>query len=121
MKIAISATEKDINSDINPRFGRAKYFLVYETETGSHEFKDNLQNMNAGQGAGIQTGQNICNWGAQAVITGHVGPKSFRVLSSAGIDIYLVNEAISLRAVVEKFKNEELQKTENADVEGHWV
>ncbi len=63
MKIAITAQEKELSSEVDLRFGRAKFLLVVDTETGDFEVHDNELNLNAVQGAGIQTGQNIANLG----------------------------------------------------------
>ena len=56
MKIAITAQDKEFSSDIDLRFGRAKYLIVVDTETGDFKPQDNSVNLNASQGAGIQTG-----------------------------------------------------------------
>jgi predicted Fe-Mo cluster-binding NifX family protein len=119
MKIVITAQGDSLESPLDPRFGRAKMFVLFDTETEKIEVIGNQQNMNAAQGAGIQSAQNVVRAGAQAVITGHCGPKAFRTLSAAGVSVYCssastVGEAVSL------FKNGELKKTETADVEGHW-
>jgi predicted Fe-Mo cluster-binding NifX family protein len=119
MKIAVTATNKDISSDVDPRFGRAKYFIVVDTETNESVAHDNAQNLNAAQGAGIQSAETVAGLGAQAVVTGNVGPKAFRVLNAAGIKIYLSNEG-TVADAVGKFKTGELKEASVANVEGHW-
>jgi len=37
MKIAISSTEPDLYSQVDPRFGRCLYFIVIELETMKFE------------------------------------------------------------------------------------
>lgn len=120
MKIALSAAGKNKTDMVDQRFGRASYFVVYDTETDSYTAFDNEQNLNAAQGAGIQSAQNVVKTGAEVVITGHTGPKAFKVLEAAGIPIYLA-PSVSLSEAVEKLKKGELKKIDNADVEGHWV
>ena len=44
MKIALTAREKNIDTEMDPRFGRAPFFVVYDTEWGSYSFIDNEQN-----------------------------------------------------------------------------
>ena len=79
----------NLDSTINHSFGRTKKFLVAESDTMEYELADNAQNLNAAQGAGIQSAQNVGETGAEAVITLHLGPKAFKVLSGAGgKDIY---------------------------------
>jgi len=119
MKIAISAQGKDTSSQTDPRFGRAKYFIVVDSETGAFVAHDNAQNLNAPQGAGIQAAKNISDFGAKVVVSGNVGPKAFAALSSAGIEVYTGAMGSVLEAL-NAFKAGTLNKNEKANVEGHW-
>jgi predicted Fe-Mo cluster-binding NifX family protein len=119
MKIAITATGKEMSSDVDPRFGRAKYFIVVDTESNESTAHDNAQNFNAAQGAGIQSGETVVRLGAAAVITGNVGPKAFRVLNAAGIKTCLCGR-MSVTDAAAKFKAGELTEATVANVEGHW-
>jgi predicted Fe-Mo cluster-binding NifX family protein len=88
MKIAISATGKDLDSAIDPRFGRASYFVIIDAESGNIvNVVDNLAAQDAVQGAGINAGTLIARSGAQAVLTGQVGPKAFGILQAGGIKV----------------------------------
>lgn len=78
MRIAITARGEQMQSPVDPRFGRAKWFVVIDTETGAFEAVDNKKNFDAAQGAGIQAGRNVAELRVEAVITGNVGPKSLR-------------------------------------------
>ena len=51
MKIAVTSTGKTLDSDIDPRFGRAAYFVIVDTETMDFEVKEN-DNIAAAGGAG---------------------------------------------------------------------
>ena len=119
MKIAISTAGAVLEDPIDSRFGRAPKFIIYDSADDSFELIDNAQNLNAAQGAGIQSAQNVAAYGVQAVITGHTGPKAFRVLNEAGIDVYYAKE-VSAGTAINLFLNGKLTKAENADVEGHW-
>ncbi len=120
MKIAISTSGSTLDAPLDPRFGRAVRFLVYDLEQKTFTLVDNEQNLNAAQGAGIQAAKTVVESGAQAVISGHCGPKAFTVLSAAGIAIYHCN-ADSIAAALEQHANGELQPAQDANVEGHWV
>ena len=120
MKLAITAQGMDLAAEVDPRFGRAKYFIVMDTETGSWSAVDNSMNLNAAQGAGIQAGRNVVNLGVQGVVTGHVGPKAFATLNSGGVRIY-TGATGTIAHAVEQFKSGRLSVTETADVEGHWA
>ncbi|HUS46721.1 MAG TPA: NifB/NifX family molybdenum-iron cluster-binding protein [Phycisphaerae bacterium] len=120
MKVVVTSQGTDLNSQVDPRFGRAKYFLVVDTDTGESEAHDNSQNLNALQGAGVQAGKNVTDLGAQAVITGHVGPRAFAALQAGGVRIY-VGASGTVQQAIEALKAGALQETSKANVEGHWA
>ena len=120
MKIAITAQEKELSGEIDLRFGRAKFLLIVDTEAGDFQVHDNELNLNAAQGAGIQTGQNIANLGVEAVITGNVGPNAFKTLNAANIKIFLA-EKQTVQEAIDLFKAGKLKEVDQANVEGHWV
>jgi predicted Fe-Mo cluster-binding NifX family protein len=119
MKIAISSQGTDLNASLDPRFGRAAGFIVFDDENGNFEYISNEQNLQAMQGAGIQTAQNVAQTGAKAVISGHVGPKAFSALRSGGIDIYLC-QAGTVQEALDSLKVGTLEKAQDADKPGHW-
>jgi len=57
--------------------------------------------------------------GAKALVSGHCGPKAFRVLSSAGVKVYN-SDAATVAEAVEQFKQGKLKEAGGADVQGHW-
>ena len=120
MKVAVTSQGNEMSSEIDLRFGRAKFLLVVDTEAGDFEVHDNELNLNAVQGAGIQTGQNIANLGVEAVITGNVGPNAFRTLYAADIKIFIAAKQTVAEAI-DSFKAGELKEVEQANVEGHWI
>ena len=120
MKIAVTSQGAELSSEIDVRFGRAKWLIVVDTETGDYHARDNIVNLDAVQGAGIQTGQNIANLGVEAVITGNVGPNAFKTLDAAGIKIFLT-EKQTVKEAIDLFKTGNLKKVDKANVEGHWV
>jgi predicted Fe-Mo cluster-binding NifX family protein len=119
MKILITTQGDSPDSEVDPRFGRARHFLVYDTETNTYSPVSNKQNLQALQGAGIQAGRTVADTGAQAVLTGNCGPKAFRVLNEAGIRVYVGVQG-KAREAVEAFQRGELAEATSANVEGHW-
>ncbi len=120
MKIAFTTAGEDLQAALDRRFGRAPGFLVVDTATESCEYVANTQNLNAAQGAGIQSGQTIARLGVEALVSGHVGPKAFRVLSAAGVRIYNT-EAATVGEALELLRSGQLAEADSADVESHWV
>lgn len=120
MKVAVTSQGMDMASEVDPRFGRAKFLILVDTETGEFTAHDNTQNLNAVQGAGIQAAQNVVRLGAAAVITGNVGPKAFAALQAGSVKPYIGSTG-SVNDAVEQFKDGRLQCADQANVEGHWV
>ena len=88
MKIAVTSQGQEPESPVDPRFGRCRYFLFFDEETGNYTVLANEQNLQAAQGAGIQAAQHLLEGGAEVVITGNIGPKAFKVLRANGIRVY---------------------------------
>ena len=118
MKIAVSSTGRELDSAMDPRFGRCAYFLIVETDNMSFEFFDN-QSAALGGGAGIQSAQFIGSKGVSAVITGNCGPNAMRALSAAGINVIL-GQTGTVRDAVEKFKRGDLSAASEANVGSHY-
>ena len=120
MKIIITSEGPGLDSRVDPRFGRAKHFVLVDTETGEFSAHDNAQNLNAPQGAGIQAAQTVARLGAEAVLTGHVGPKAFTTLQAANVTIY-TGVLGTVKEAIEQFKSGQLTPAAKADVQGHWA
>lgn len=90
MRIAIPVKTNKKDAEIDPRFGRARYFMIFDSETKNYEFIDNSQSVNAGHGAGISAANILINNknSIDLVISPALGPKAFDVLRLAGIKVY---------------------------------
>ncbi len=119
MKIIFTTSGKDLSAPIDARFGRAPRFLVYDLDSGTFEVVENGQNMNAAQGAGIQSAETVARLGAKAIVTGHCGPKAFRVLAAAGVKIFNT-DAATVAEALERYRAGKLTEAGSADVDGHW-
>ena len=119
MKIAVTSKGKDLESEVDPRFGRAAYILVVDTDSLDFEVFDNSENVNAFKGAGIQAATMVSNKGAEALLTGFCGPNAFKVLEAAGIDV--ANDINgTIREAVQRFSEGEVSFSDAANVEGQW-
>jgi len=121
MKVAITSYGKDLASKTDKSFGRAKWFVLVDTEAGTVEAHSNEQNVNAAQGAGIQAAQNVANLGAEAVLTGNVGPNAFRTLSAASIRMFIIEGDLTVEQALDEWKDGKLRETSESTIEGHWV
>ncbi len=85
MILAITASGDRLESDIDPRFGRCKYFIFVDPDTMVFEA---VPNSGTAGGAGIAAGQTVALYKAKAVLTGDCGPNAYQVLSAAGIEVF---------------------------------
>lgn len=114
MKIAVSATGNNLNSELNPRFGRCEYFIIVETDDMSFEAYEN-ENNELSSGAGIQSASFVSSKGAGVVLTGNCGPKAAQTFSAAGVKV-LTGFSGTVKNAIEQFKNNENEH--QADVPG---
>ena len=114
MKIAVSATGNNLNSELNPRFGRCEYFIIVETDDMSFDAYEN-ENNELSSGAGIQSASFVASKGAGVVLTGNCGPKATQTFSAAGIKV-LTGFSGTVKNAVEQFKTNKNEP--QADVSG---
>ena len=119
MKIAITSQGKDLNSQVDPRFGRAAYIIIVDTETMDFEVIDNAANKGTSRGAGTQTASNVSEKGAEVLLTGFCGPNAFKTLDAANIKVG--NDATgTIQDAVDQFKAGKFEFATDANVDGHW-
>jgi predicted Fe-Mo cluster-binding NifX family protein len=119
MKIAVTSTGVTPASKIDPRFGRCRQFLLYNTDTESFAALDNAQNLQAAQGAGVQAAAAVVNAGCTVLLTGHCGPKAFAALQAANVEVCSGAEG-TVKEAVDAYLAGTLKPTGAADVGGHW-
>ena len=102
MKIAITSKGKDLNAEIDPRFGRCMYIIIFDLETQDIELKENI-NMQMAGGAGTKTAHTLVENDIEAVLTGNVGPNAFMTLQAANIEVY-TGLSGKISDVIENFK-----------------
>ncbi len=87
MKIALPVDDKSMESKVCVSFGRAPYFLIYDTETKASTFINNTAASSQG-GAGIKAAQHVVDSHAKALLTPRCGQNAADVINAAGITIY---------------------------------
>jgi predicted Fe-Mo cluster-binding NifX family protein len=98
MNICVTASGEGLDSEVDPRFGRCSYFVIYDPETRNVESISNAAAVASG-GTGIKAAEIIANAGVNVLLTGTVGPNAFSIFSELGIDVQVgakgtVGEAI---------------------------
>lgn len=120
MKLAFTTAGNSLGAPLDPSFGRAPNFLVYDEKTWTFEIVSNQQNLAAAQGAGIQAAQTLVKAGVGGLITGHCGPKAFRVLEAAGVLVFNT-DAPTIAEALARYRAGALIAATAANIEGHWV
>ncbi|UCF89893.1 MAG: NifB/NifX family molybdenum-iron cluster-binding protein [Desulfobacterales bacterium] len=118
MKLAISSYGTDLNSQIDPRFGRCAYYLVVDSDNMSFEVFKN-ESATLGGGAGIQSAQFLAAKGANAVITGNCGPNAVETLAAAGIELF-GGQTGTVTEAVAKYKDGRLKQGMAPNVASHF-
>jgi predicted Fe-Mo cluster-binding NifX family protein len=113
VKLALSSSGETLDAPLDPRFGRAPRFLVFDTDTNAIDLVDNRAGLEAAQGAGTQAAEKLAQLGVRGVVTGHCGPKALRVLVQAGIEVYDC-DAPTVAEAIEAYRAGKLARTEPA-------
>ena len=116
MKIAVSSSGDNLQSGIDPRFGRCRNFIIIEIDDMSFFTIENSAQY-VGHGAGTKAAQDLMRHKITAVISGNFGPNAFQVLNSANIEMY--SSSGSVEMAVESFKRGELVEVNQPSRAGH--
>lgn len=116
MKICLTAKEGNLDSELDPRFGRAQNYVVYDTETNESKVISN-ESINASGGAGTAGAQLMTREGISAVISGNFGPNASAGLNALNIEMY-TSSVDSIKNIIEKYKTGKLTRINSATVEG---
>ena len=119
MIVAVTAKGTRLSDEVDPRFGRAPYILIVDTETMHCEPLDNSENVNAFKGAGIQAATMVADKGAEVLLTGYCGPNAFKTVQAAGMKV-VSDVTGTVEQAIKTFLRGNVKYSENANTEGHW-
>jgi len=120
MRIVITSQGNDLEAEVDSRFGRASKFLLVETDTMSLQVIENSQSLNLTQGAGIQAAQNVIPHMPDVVLTGNCGPKAFKTLKAASVDVVLGVKG-KIKDAIQAYLEGKYQPAKASNVEAHWM
>ncbi len=118
MKVAVTATEPNLDALVDPRFGRCQYFVIVEMDDMDFEAFENT-NMSLGGGAGIKSGEFVASKGATVILTGSCGPNAYRTLSTAGLEVILGMTG-TVREAVQAYRAGKSSPATGANVQRHF-
>jgi predicted Fe-Mo cluster-binding NifX family protein len=117
MKVVVTSEGTDLDSDASLVFGRCPVYIFVDTETMGFEAVTNPAQSAPG-GAGIKAAQFVVRQGAQAVLTGNVGPNAYNVLEAASVPMF-THEGGTVRHVVEAYNSGQLKSSAGASARAH--
>ncbi len=118
MKVAITAENTTLGCQMDPRFGRAAYFLIVDTDSGECQAHDNRVCAQSASGAGIQAGKTVVDLGVTALLTGNMGPKALGVLQAGGVEVF-AGVTGTAQDALRRFQAGELKPILKPTVQGH--
>lgn len=119
MRVAVTAQGADLESAMDPRFGRCRNFVIVDSDSDTDKFEAfSNESVTASGGAGTQSAQFLANKGVGAVITGNVGPNAARALEAAGIKVYAAASG-TVRDALRAYKAGKLSPISGATVDSH--
>lgn len=110
MKLMISAQNPSLESQIDRRFGRSPWLILFETETNQWEAFQNPGVTQSG-GAGVAAAQFVVDQKANVVMSGDFGPNASRAFQAANVEMRLfIENTTTVKEAVDHFKNNQLPK-----------
>jgi len=111
MKIVFTAQGETWESQMDARFGRAKFFVIYNDETEELTTMDNSDVEKEAHGAGPKAAQKIAELQANIIITGNgPGGNAGTVLQKLGVKSYIGAGELTIKQAYEAYKNGELKE-----------
>jgi predicted Fe-Mo cluster-binding NifX family protein len=109
MKIAFTAKGTDWKAEIDPRFGRTDYIVIYDDATKELTSVDNRSIEDVAHGAGPQTAQKLFDVGPDVLITGNgPGGNAATALQKAKLKIFVGAGGMTVEAAYEAYKKDAL-------------
>lgn len=110
MKILFTSTGREWDSQVDSRFGRSNYLLLFDNVTNSIEVIDNRENSDRAHGVGTKTAQIVYNLAPDVLITGNgPGENASIILDRMNIKIYVKAGGLSIEEAYSKFKENKLE------------
>lgn len=105
---------KDINgldSKVHGHFGRAPYYIVLTATNNGIEIEDFYYNefLSEKKHIGIKVIKAVIKYKLDLLFTSRIGELSFYMLKNNFVDIYKTKEGLSVKDVIEKYKNKQLE------------
>jgi len=117
--IAAIIPVKDIHgldSIVHGHFGRAPYFIILRLGNDNNEIEDFYSNefIHEKKHAGIKVIKAVIKYKIDVLFTSRIGEISFYMLKDNFVDIYRAEEGLSVREIIEKYRNNQIERIASA-------
>lgn len=103
MKTLITSHTPDTSSPMDERYGRAKWFCIYDHQSRETQFIENSQ-VNAQGGAGVKTAEATAALGVTRVMSGHFGPKAKEILDKFNIQLIEIDGEPTVASLIQRIE-----------------
>ncbi|WP_425446927.1 NifB/NifX family molybdenum-iron cluster-binding protein [Dethiothermospora halolimnae] len=87
MKICFSSTGASLDSTLDNRFGRCRYFVLFDSDSREVTAIEN-KGVNSPHGAGVAAATQISNENVDVIVTCNMGPNAMDIINTSGSKIY---------------------------------
>jgi predicted Fe-Mo cluster-binding NifX family protein len=108
-KIAVCSSDSSPSSPVDGRFGRCKFFMLWDPETRQYKPLANT-GPEAEHGAGTGAVQALIQNNVGMVISRRVGPKAYVALKEAGIKVFAGTGGKTVEAARQSYEAGELHE-----------
>lgn len=111
MKIALTTKGQTWDDDMDPRFGRTGFILIYDEESDNLKAVNNSDIASMAHGAGPKAAQRLFELKPDVLITGNgPGGNAAQVFEKTKIEIYIGAGNMSAKDAYKAYKNGKLEK-----------
>lgn len=110
-KIAISSTNNTLEGDIDPWFGRCRYFLLVSIKNDKVDTVQSIENIHSNMrgGVGVSVAQMIAEHKVDGIIAENIGPRAMDIFRQFTIPVY--HATGSKETAIENFINGSIEET----------
>lgn len=108
MKVAITVANSTGSPILEPRFGRAPFFLILDTESNEIAYIENPAT-EENHGAGVMAAQTLSDAGVTIAVSGKFGPNGYRALQQMGIDCFVFDKLSTVEDIRQAINDQNLK------------
>jgi predicted Fe-Mo cluster-binding NifX family protein len=106
MKTIITSTGNELSSKFDLRFGRARYFCLFDEDSGETKFYKN-EYLNAQSGVGSKVAEKMIELGAKKIISGDFGPNAKKLLNKFKVQMVVIQDNnITVQDIIDNLNSE---------------